>query len=101
LQNTGGFALYLGLARAKSACYWLQAVQHCSAGGPPSACKQYWVGLAISDKKIIPRKTESAKQLVFSGGILTVLRNRKLSEFRSEPLRRGEKCLEFCTVEQK
>jgi hypothetical protein len=58
------------------------------------------LGLAISDKKIIPRKTEYTEQLVCSGGIPAVPRNRKFSEFHSEPFRRGEKCLEFCTMEQ-
>ncbi len=43
------------------------------------------LGLAISDKKIIPWKTEWTEQLVCSGGIPAVPRNRKLSEFRSEP----------------
>jgi hypothetical protein len=57
------------------------------------------LGLAISDQKIIPRKTELTEQLVHSGGIPAVPQNRKLSEFHSEPLRRGEKYLEF--VEQK
>ncbi len=41
------------------------------------------VGLAISNKKIIPRKTEQTEQLVCSGGIPAVPRNRKLSEFCS------------------
>ncbi len=58
------------------------------------------LGLAISDKKIIPRKTEYTEQLVCSGGIPAVPRNRKFSEFRSEPFRRGEKCSEFFTMEQ-
>ncbi len=46
------------------------------------------VGLAISDKKIIPRKTESTELMVNSGGIPAVPRKTKLSEFRSEPLQR-------------
>ncbi len=33
--------------------------------------------------------------MVCSGGIVAVSQNRKLSEFRSEPLRRGEKCSKF------
>jgi hypothetical protein len=68
---------------------------------PPRRFYGQCLGLGISDKKNIPRKTELTEILVYSGGIPTVARNRKLSEFRSEPLRRGEKCLEFSTVEQK
>jgi hypothetical protein len=37
----------------------------------------YVVGLGISDKKIIPRKTELTEQLVISDGIPVVPRNRK------------------------
>jgi hypothetical protein len=51
---------------------------------------RFGLGLAISDKKIIPRKTEYTEQLVYSGGILAVPRNRK-----------GEKCSESSTMEQK
>ena len=51
------------------------------------------LGLAISDKKIIPRKTEKAKKLVYSDGIPTVPRNAKISEFRSEPIPRKRKML--------
>jgi hypothetical protein len=47
--------------------------------------------LAISDKKIIPRKTEQAEQLVYSDGIPAVPRDAKLSEFRSEPFRGRER----------
>jgi hypothetical protein len=54
------------------------------------------LGLAISDKKLF-----CGRQLVCSGGIPAVPWNRKLSEFCSEPVRRGEKYSEFCTVEQK
>jgi hypothetical protein len=39
------------------------------------------LGLAISDKKIITRKTEWKEHMVCSSGIPAVLRNRKLSEF--------------------
>ncbi len=35
------------------------------------------LGLGISDKKIIPRKTELTEQLVISDGIPVVPRNRK------------------------
>jgi hypothetical protein len=59
------------------------------------------VGLGISDKKIIPRKTELTEQLVTSDGIPAVLRNRKFSEFRSEPFRGGENNSEFHPVDQK
>jgi hypothetical protein len=55
-------------------------------------CSQ--LGLAISDKKVIPRKTEETQQLVYSGGIPAVPRKRKLSEFRSKPFRREEKVSE-------
>jgi hypothetical protein len=48
------------------------------------------IGLAISDKKIIPRKTE---KLVYSGGIPPVPRNAKVSEFRSETIPRKRKML--------
>ncbi len=47
-------------------------------------------GVGNFRQKIIPRKTELTEQLVCSGGIPTVPRNRKLSEFRSEPLRRSK-----------
>ncbi len=40
-----------------------------------------FLGLAISDKKIIPRKTEYTKQKVIADGIPAVPRNRKLSGF--------------------
>jgi hypothetical protein len=49
--------------------------------------------LAISDKKIIPRKTELAEKLVYSDGIPPVPRNAKISEFRSEPIPRERKML--------
>jgi hypothetical protein len=39
--------------------------------------------------------------LVFSSGIPAVPWNGNLSEFHSEPFRRGEKCSEFCNEEQK
>jgi hypothetical protein len=65
---------------------------------PSKILRPVSIGLGISDKKNIPRKTELTEILDYSGGIPTVARNRKLSEFRSEPLRRGEKCLEFSTV---
>jgi hypothetical protein len=39
--------------------------------------------------------------MLCSGGIPAVPQNRNLSEFHSEPFRRGEKCLEFYFVEQK
>ena len=59
------------------------------------------LGLAISNKNIFPRKTELTEQLLGSGGILAVPRNRKLSEFRSEPFHRRENNSEFRAVEQK
>ena len=43
------------------------------------------LGLGISNKKAIPRNTEYTEQMVISDGIPVVLRNRKLSEFLSEP----------------
>jgi hypothetical protein len=85
------------------------------------------LGLAISDKKIIPRKTEKAEKLVYSDGIPPVPRNAKnlgipfrnhsaeeknarnsvpwnkleakLSKFRSEPFRGRENNSEFRSVE--
>ncbi len=54
-----------------------------------------FLGLAISDQKIIPRKTEWMEHLVCSGVIPAVPRNRKLSEFRSEPFLGRGNCLEF------
>jgi hypothetical protein len=59
------------------------------------------LGLGISNKKIIPRKTEYTEQMVISDGITAVPRNRKLSEFRSEPFRGRENNSEFSSVEQK
>jgi hypothetical protein len=84
------------------------------------------LGLAISDKKIIPQKTEWTEHLVYSGRVVPRNRNcrnavpkhfleeknawnseqwnkkrSKPSEFRSKLFRSREKCLEFCTVEQK
>jgi hypothetical protein len=53
------------------------------------------VGLGISDKKIIPPKTETKQMVYCSDGILVVPWNRKLSEFHSEPFRIREKCKEF------
>ncbi len=44
---------------------------------------------------------EWTEKLVYSSGIPAVPRNRKLLEFRCEPLLEREKCLEFCTVGQK
>jgi hypothetical protein len=61
------------------------------------------LGLAISNKKIIPRKTE---QIVHSDGIPAVPRKRKLPEFHSEdknarnssPLNRNKsKLLKLCS----
>ena len=81
------------------------------------------LGLGISDKKIIPRKTELTKQMVISDGIPAVPRNRisrnsdpnpsaeektsrnsvprnrnrsKLSEFPSKPFSGRENNSEFC-----
>ncbi len=86
------------------------------------------VGLGISDKKIIPRKTELTEQMVISDGIPAVPRNRNsrnsvpnpsveekttrnsvpwiknrsmLAKFRSEPFRGRENNSEFRSVEQK
>ena len=59
------------------------------------------LGLGISDKKIIPRKTESTEQMVISDGIPAVPRNRKPSEFRSEPFRGRENSSEVRSIEQK
>ncbi len=87
-----------------------------------------YIGLGISDKKIIPRKTELTEQMVISDGIPDVPRNRNsqnsvpnpsaeekttrnsvpwnktrsiLAEFRSEPFRGREINSEFRSVEQK
>jgi hypothetical protein len=57
-----------------------------------------YIGLGISDKKTIPRKTEETEQIAISDGIPAVPRNRKLSEFRSEPFRRRENNSEFSTL---
>ncbi len=83
------------------------------------------LGLGISDKKIIPRKTEVTEQMVISDGIPAVPRNRnarnsvpnpsaeekkvrnsvplnknisKLSEFPSKPFRGRENNSEFRSV---
>jgi hypothetical protein len=88
----------------------------------------FWIGLGISDKKIIPRKTELTEQMVISDGIPAVPRNKnsrnsvpnpsaeekttrnfvpwnknrsKLTEFRSEPFSGRENNSEFRSVEQK
>jgi hypothetical protein len=62
----------------------------------------YWrLGVGISDKKIIPRKTEETEQMVISDGIPTVPRKRKFTEFRSEPFRRRENNSEFRSMDQK
>jgi hypothetical protein len=42
--------------------------------------------LANSDKKIILRKAEQAEKFVYSDEIPPVMRNAKISEFRSEPI---------------
>jgi hypothetical protein len=57
--------------------------------------------VGISDKKIIPRKTEEMKQMVISDRIPTVLRKRKFTEFRSEPFRGRENNSEFRSMDQK
>ncbi len=44
------------------------------------------LGLAISDKKIIPQKAELTEQMVYSDRNPAVPWKRKLSEFCSEPL---------------
>jgi hypothetical protein len=54
-----------------------------------------YLGLGISDRKIIPRKTEQKEKMIISDRILAVLRNRKLSEFRSEPFRGREHYSEY------
>jgi hypothetical protein len=86
------------------------------------------IGLGISDKKIIPRKTELTEQMVISDGNPAVPRNRHsrnsvpnpsaeektmrnsvpwiknrsmLAEFRSEPFRGRENRSGFRSVEQK
>jgi hypothetical protein len=59
------------------------------------------LGLGISDKKIILRKTESTEEMAISDGIPAVPRNRNLSEFRSGPFRGRENNSEFRSVEQK
>ncbi len=66
-------------------------------------CPLHSVGIRVGNfrQKIIPRKTEFTEQFVCSGGIPAAPRNRKISEFRSEPFCRGEECSEFCTMEQK
>jgi hypothetical protein len=51
-------------------------------------------------QKIIPRKTEYTKQIVISDGIPAVPRNRKFSEFRSEPFNGSENNSEFRSEEQ-
>jgi hypothetical protein len=58
------------------------------------------LGFGISDKKIIPRKTQLMEQMFISDGIPAVPRNRKFSEFRSEPFRGRENNLEFRSLEQ-
>jgi hypothetical protein len=54
-----------------------------------------------SPKKIIQRETEQMKQMACPDGIPAVPRNKKLTEFCSEPYCGQKKCSEFRTVEQK
>jgi hypothetical protein len=58
------------------------------------------LGLGISDKKTIPRKTEYMEQMVISDGIPAVLWNRKLLEFLSEPFCGRGNNSEFRSMEQ-
>ncbi len=59
------------------------------------------VGLGISDKKIIPRKTELTEQMVISDGIPAVPGNRISRNSVSEPFRGIENISEFRSAEQK
>jgi hypothetical protein len=72
-----------------------------SCATPRAVFSNLKLGLGISDKNIIRRKTEETEQLVISDGILAVPRNRKLSEFRSESFSGRENNSEFRFVEPK
>ncbi len=106
----------IGLLKTDAASDWLLIKRHCIGTK---------VGLEISDKKIIPRKTEQTEQMVISDGIPAVPRNRnsrnsvpnpsaeektvrnsvplnknisKLSEFPSKPFSERENNSEFRSV---
>ncbi len=59
------------------------------------------VGLGISDKKIIPRKTELTEELVISDGIPAVPRNRNSRNSVPNPSVEEKNYSEFRSVEQK
>jgi hypothetical protein len=59
------------------------------------------VGLGISDKKIIPRKTELTEELVISDGIPAVPRNRISRNSVPNPSAEEKNYSGFRSVEQK
>ncbi len=59
------------------------------------------LGLGISDKKIIPWKTELTEQMVISNGIPAVPRNRNSRNSVPNPSRGRENNAEFRSVDQK